>query len=566
MTTCITAGLTEPLRFLKSTVLSFNSTLGLGSNSESSLNVDLVDDCLDEAQAGAFGPINDPINYTVGAPVYFPDNPAQMAFSFGGVLTNWTVQRSSSGKTYNVKVSDPRQLMENTVVVVDSYLGSPQKHVNYFNAYAYYEQNVLNGDCTVFGSSRSTERGMPATKILEALSALQVYLCSATGYVFKVDISTFPGWVGCSYITRQLPSWYRIAGPSISLLQLLQDICDVLAYDFYVELVFVGGENLIRVGLVDLNANPLSFSAIVGGYANISTELSYGQELRNEKTKTVIFGEQVHYISIVDSFDFFFGEDVRNGVLTPVVPYKHDTCGFWIQKNIETLNVALDDPINSNGPFNISELDIRAAMSSYELWVARTFDENTPGSFNEAVRGKYPNLVRNFANSLKVLEDVGGAVDATGNAAKGIVDQQQNPNRALLEQNQPNFVNELKKIHGFINNLGNTYYGKQFISKLSEQICYIDNIDGEGTPRHYSSLPTNAGGWVEFGTPVLGLFDPELGVFRSEDNRVNSFAVFSTVNNAAPLDDPEKSDEQTDFFDAQDKVPEQSPPQPAPET
>jgi hypothetical protein len=365
-----------------------------------------------------------------------------------------------------------------------------------------------------------------------------------------------------------LPRWYRIAGPGVSLLQFLQDICDVLAYDFYVELLYINGENIIKVGLIDLNTDPPSFSAIVGGYANIATDLSYGQELRNEKTKTVIFGDQVHYITVVDSFDFFFGEDLRNGVLTPVIPYKYDTCGFWILKNIESLNVALEDPIDSNGPFEISELDIRSAMSSYELWVSRTFDENTPGSFNAALRGKFPNMVRNFADALKVLEAQGGAIDATGNAAKGIIDQQQNPNPALLEQNKPNFVDELKKMHAFVNNLGSTYYGKQFIAKLSEKICYIDNIDGENTPRHYSSLPTNAGGWVEFGTPVIGLNDPELGLFRAEDNRVNSFAVFSTSNEGVALNDPEEVDDtnKTDFSKEEDFVPEESPPQPEPET
>jgi hypothetical protein len=36
--------ISEPIRFLGATVLSFNSTLGLGS-SESTLNVDLIEDC-----------------------------------------------------------------------------------------------------------------------------------------------------------------------------------------------------------------------------------------------------------------------------------------------------------------------------------------------------------------------------------------------------------------------------------------------------------------------------------------------------------------------------------------
>jgi hypothetical protein len=119
--------------------MSFNCSLGLGSQ-ESTLNVDLVDDCAPEAAGigGSFQPITNQI--IVGAPVYFPDNVGAMPFSFGGVLTNWTVQQSSGGKVYNVKVSDPRQLLENTIVIIDSYSGAPVKGINYFNVYAHYEK------------------------------------------------------------------------------------------------------------------------------------------------------------------------------------------------------------------------------------------------------------------------------------------------------------------------------------------------------------------------------------------------------------------------------------------
>jgi hypothetical protein len=535
-TLCTQLGLDEPIRFLKSTVLSFNSSLGLGSTSESTLNVELVDDCEDSQRAGNFAPISDPANFSVGAPVYFPDNdPNPMNFSFGGLLSSWTIQKSSGGKTYNARVSDPRQLLENTTIIIDSYLGAPQKTINYFNVYAYYEQNVLLGDCAFFGSSRSTERGMPVVKILEALNAMGVTICSPTGYVFRVNISSFPGWANSVYLARLLPDWYRIAGPGVSLLQILQDICDLLAYDFYVNLVKVGGENIIQIGVVDLSIQPQSFNNILNSYENVATDISYGQELRNEKTKSLIFGEQVHYLSPVDEFDFFFGEDLRNNVLVPVVPYKRDSCGFWILKNIDQLNLSLNDPLPP-GPFQISELDIRSAMSSFELWSARTFDEDTPGSLNAAIRAKYPNLVRNFQDAINTLENIAGGLEQTANAAKGIVDQQQNPRRALALQNRPEIINEVKKIHAFVNNLGSTYYGKQFIAPLKEKICFIDNIDGENTPRLYSALPTNAGGWIEFNVPVLTLNDPDLGFFRSEDNRVTPFAAFATANNAVPIE------------------------------
>lgn len=536
-TTCTLPILNEPLKFLGATVLSFNCSLGLGPSSESTLNVDLIEDC----DAGdSFTPGDESL--LVGAPVYFPSNATNpMAFSFGGVLTNWTVQQSSSGKTFNAKVSDPRQLLDNTVVIIDSYVGPPQGSVNYFNAYAYYEQSVLQGDCAAFGTSGSTERGMPYNKIMNALLETGVTICSPTGYNFRVDITTFPGFSSSSVQnSRLLPDWFRIAGPGVSLLELLRQACDVLAYDFFVELYYINGENVIKIGLIDLNVQPGSFGSIVAAYNGTATDLGYGQELRNDKTKTIIFGEQVHYMSFANQFDFFFGEDLRGGQMVSVIPYARNECGFWILKNIDQLDITLNDPIGG-GPYSISELDIRCAMSSFEMWAARTFDSNTPGSFNAAVRGKFPGMVGNgFQAVQQNLVNIVGGVENI--AALGAIDAGQAPGLALMNRTLPENAEELRKIHTFINNLGSTYYGKQYISLLNQKICYALDIDGENTGFQFSDIPTSAGGWSEFGLPILGLSDPELGFFREDDNRVTCFGVFASANEDVEIPGPEELD------------------------
>lgn len=529
-TKCETIPLTQPLRFLKSTVLSFNASLGLGSQ-ESTLNVDLVDDCDPEVQAvaGNFQPTNDP-SVMVGAPVYFPDNVGAMPFTFGGVLTNWTIQQSSSGKTYNVKVSDPRQLLENTIVILDSYIGPPVKGINYFNVYAHFEKDVLlNQDCSVFGDARSNERGMPYTKIIEALISIDPTICSPTGYNYRIDFGTFPGISG----GRSVPDWYRVAGPSITVLQLLQDICDVLAYDFYVELVPLGGQNMIMVGLIDLKSPPSSFGGIVASYNGTATEMSYGQELRNEKTKMVLFGEKVHYLSYVNNFEYFFGEDFNpeKNILEPVVPYKVDECGFWIRKRIESLNLSLNKPLPTNGPYEISEIDIRTAMGSHEMWKNRAFDESSKGSFNVALRANWPELVSNRQNMFQALVNFGGAAAAAVDMA---VSNQNN--RAELDSNDNKRVEDLEKVRGLLSNLGSTYYGKQFFAKLNQRICWYRDGDEENTEIYYSDIPTGAGGWTD-NTPVIGLDDPDLGFFRQDDYRINCFARFTVSGSATQQDD-----------------------------
>lgn len=512
--------ITQPIKFLGATVLSFNSTLGFGSTQESSLNVDLVEDC---ENGDLFYPSNGLI--FVGGPVYFSAG----IFNFGGILTNWTVSQGGGGKTFNVKAVDPRQLLENSVIIIDTYLGPPTQGLNYFNVYAAYESSVLNGNCTAFGSSLTNERGMPYQKIISQLQQLNPTIYSPTGYAFTINFNSFP---------TGLPEYYRVPGPQITILQLLQDVCDVLGYDFYVELL-PGG--IISIGLINLRQEPVSFNSIISAYNGIATELSYGQELRNEKTRTVMFGEKQHYLAPVENFNFFFGEDNINNQMVPVIPFREDGCGFWINKKIDNLNAGLTRPFPTNGPYEISELDIRAAMASYKMWKNRVMTPSIPGSFNGAVRNNWPEAVEDLKAAGDMLTNGGAAIKATQNPQKGFVDQMQNGRRAGSKSNKPEFLNDLEKVYNFIRNLGTTYYGKQFFTPLNQRICYYRGDDFQEII--FSEIPTNDGGWVEEGIPILGLADPELTTFRETDNRVGCFAVFAV--NPAQATIPSGAEEDT---------------------
>lgn len=507
--------ITSPIKFLGATVLSFNSTLGLGM-SESSLTVDLIEDC-EATPPDLFLPANDLI--TVGADVYFDTTPSGGKFFFGGVLSSWTGSQGSGGRTFNVKVVDPRQLLENTAVIIDSYLGDPIVGVNYINAYAAWEKPVLDGNCAVYGTSFSSERGMPYQKIIEVLQSLNPEIYSPTGYKFNIDFSTFP---------QNLPEFYRVAGPSVSILQLLQDVCDVMGYEFYVSL---SPGALISIGLIDIKNPPGSFGNIIASYNGIATDLSYGQELRNEKTKAVLFGEKVHYLSGVQNFNFYFGEDLVGtdpAKFVPVIPFKTDDCGFWIKKKIDQLNLSLEKPFPNNGPFEISEFDIRTAMASYQTWINRVMEVKIPGTFNAEIRKQWPEAVEDIKAVNKTITNQADA------AASAMVDRVQNQRKGARDGMMPSTAADLQRVHQFVKNLGDTFYGKQFFCRLDQLICYYQSEDFSETV--FSDIPTQDGGWVEDGTPVLGLTDPDLGQFRQDDNRVGCFAVF-TINGQADVDD-----------------------------
>lgn len=511
---------TQPLIFLGATVLSFNSTLGFGQQ-ESTLSVDLIEDCQTDPPQ-AFGPRIG--TYSIGQPVYFTTQGVSPSnyFDFGGIITNWTINQSSSGKVYNVKISDPRAVLENCAVIVDSYLGPPLQTKNYFNVYASYEGGVLNQDCRGFGTSWSSERGMPYQKIINGLKSMNPTIYSPTNYPFTIDFSSFP---------TGLPEYYRVPGPSIGLLQLVSDVCDVLGLDFFITM---NEQYVIKINTISLNQQPQTFDWIINSFNGTATDLSYGQELRNDKTRSLIFGEQQHYLTYVNNFDFFFGTDELTG--DPIIPYARDACvGFWIAKRINTLNASLNMPFPTNGPYTISELDIRAAMSSYELWKTRVFNTSTPGTLNAAIRQLHPEGVADLDNAINTLANGATALDRS----LSISDSVNNPRQRDIYVNKYNVTDDLKKIHAFVQNLGDTYYGRQYIASLNQLICYNRSTDGQNYSQLiFSEIPTNAGGWVDAGTQVLGLSEPELSFFRQDDNRIGSFAQFSIDGASPPPENP----------------------------
>lgn len=508
---------TAPLKFLGATVLSFNTSLGLGSAQESSLNVDLIEDC----DAGdIFLPGAGDPNFQVGSPVYFSTAIDGSGFNFGGVLATWTITQGGSGRTFNVKVVDPRQLLENTVVVIDSYNGPPVKGINYFNVYAHYEGG---GGCATFGSSGSTEKGTPYTSIINGLKQINPVICSPTGYNYTINWATFPAGT---------PDFYRLPGPSVTISQLLQDVCGVLGLEYY---VYLTPGDIINIGTIDLKVEPTSFNNIVAQFDGLAVDLNYGQELRNEVTKSVMFGEQQHYLTPVSQFSFYFGEDWNGDQFVPIVPHKFDKLyGFWINKRIEELNITLNKPLPGNKTYEISEQDIRAAMASYEAWWDRVTNGNIQGSFNKAIRDNFKLDDQNVVKVFRAVQDDPDINDAI--RFKPLADIFGGPNKAKVVRDL--IQEDLQKIRSFVQNLGTTYYGKQWFVPFNENICYYRGEKFQELI--FSSDPTNEGGWVDYGTPVLGLSDPDLSSFRETDDRISCFVVFAQNDGDVPDTDKQE--------------------------
>jgi hypothetical protein len=457
-----------------------------------------------------------------------------MDFGFAGIITNWTVTEGSGGQTFTVTMSDPRRILDNAMVIVDTYNG-PVSGPNICNVYGSYEGSVLYGNCTSFGTSRTSERGMPYYMAMQGLVNLNPTVHTPTGYVLYIDYSGIP-WAS-------LPQHYRVNGPAISILQLITDVYEAIGYDFY---VYLGANNTIKFGGINLNATPPSFATLISSLGGQVTERSFGKELRVEKQKTLIFGEKVHYPSTSTVFKYYFGE--REGTCEPIVAFPDSECGFYIVINTCPLSASMRYPFGC-GYYALSEIDIRAAMGSYETWKNRVLSTSIPteycygGVCTPAFTSEAQTFYAEYdvpADSNQVFNNSGVSALADKNRAKAVADLMADGGRkgkAII--NKPVVDEDAQKIFSFVRSIGSTYYGKQFLARLDEKICYTigENVSGSCPTQEkmYSSVPTNDGAWIENGGSILGLSDPYLGFFRQDDGRVGSFAVFNTSGESPPV-------------------------------
>ena len=231
-------------------------------------------------------------------------------FSFPGILTKYDRAWSSSGETYSVSITDPRQILENTKIILDGYAGRTATadghfnidstrifdegwngYYNIINVFGYYENHRFQNSGKTSGGMQwfapgsgavtneygaSTFRGiLPAVDFLisgtnknyiEAMEpfggpiyynedvrqlgfggstnppfGLQKNLSTGLPYNvhrYAVDLSDLYNlsayWNPNPPAPGILPDDFRISGESMSLLQLVQQVCDQAGCDFFV--------------------------------------------------------------------------------------------------------------------------------------------------------------------------------------------------------------------------------------------------------------------------------------------------------------------------------------------
>lgn len=603
--------LKEPIKFLGCSTISFNSQIGWGLDS-STITVELVEDC---EKGDRFIGRDQEI---IGTARYFDTRDPQWVaeeidtprwesnFVFGGIVTNWTQTQGTSGHIFSIQMSDAKQLLSNIFIETDTYSWYPIWDKNYFNVLAKYEANVFYGDCQWYGTANSNQRGMNYNNIIQGLlniaeddqawnniddqsvfenrkfnqrpvvySPLHGWFVNGTqvqhtafvidfGLVNSRDFSNpnneyMQSWRGDALPIG--PNFYRIAG-SITLLDLINNICDLMARNFYVSMYYDAeyDAHVIQIRCVHLiDEYAGNYTAIVENFNGAATDLSYGREFNNNKNRNMIMGENVHFMSQATLFNHYFGDSTLGAPQSPLVnsnfqyldPLGRISPGdnFWVKIDVTQLNVGLYTPFPSNSVY-ISEKDLLAATAGKHIWEMRATaikvdaagneiedNLNAPeGSLNKYLREMHPGLTTLAMDTITRLVD-------TMNRRKffGVVDNERFPINDMLlntfngygyQNNDQKLIKDLEAIYNFVSELANKYYGKQFLYQLNENICYnYVDPDTESGALEFSASPTNEGAWVEPGNYILGLRDGYLAPFKTEDGRTGSFVRFDVGGN-----------------------------------
>jgi hypothetical protein len=338
--TCTPASIYGPFEqtlFLGCSVESFTASAGWNEQS-SSLNVTVFqDDCT--------APVTQPKYYwdsnlykqsttaadpgfigesyeIIGSPAYFRVGD----FEYSGIIQSWERVRSASRyNAYSITLSDPREILAGTELIINEYAGAVYNEAaiaNLFNVFGYMEQyGVLcpqyyqsdqgvysPGDESIdgavfgtpaggFGGSWVNDNGMQWNRMKAAFNILAnspspvsnsfspygriLYSASATsGYgLLGADrtISTDSGYNVAEYLVDlseipDMPTYWRMDGSNVGLLDTITQVCSEAGFDYYIELLPIRGAlsiasgsgigKVIKIRTVDRGSVPSSLNHI----------------------------------------------------------------------------------------------------------------------------------------------------------------------------------------------------------------------------------------------------------------------------------------------------------------
>ena len=523
----------EQTLFLGCSVLSFTAQAGWGDQI-SEVTVEIVQDPCDRDKVHYSNFVKQIFNgpdpgFTepnIGAPAFFK----VADFEFAGLIQSYDQKEGADGyPVFSVKLVDPRVILGKVQVIVDNYEGNVGLMHNLINVYGFLESLTTNcpalevddmifgAPAGGFGSASRTDRGIPWSNIRAALSALIGHTqgspkntYSMGGVFFRGggaggygEIDT--GLASARYIVDltelpDAPSYYRIQGPVISLMDLITQVCQDAGCDYYVELLPTNGFLVIKLRVLVRNNQPaigtitnfITANSIAAGGHGVITD-AIGRELRSEVNNSFIIGsKQRNYYeeNTASNITPYWGRDLDGNLLES----EYDGVDWAVKLDFRRINLSLVTPVPQvlGSDFGwVGECELRAALGDFQTFVNYVSGQENASRLRDYLKTTLGFLGRNVKargniQHIPIQVNV-GAPDNAGNVAA-------------------NNERDMKTLYNWLNAYAGDFYGKKYLVK-APWVCYGSDTDSGQTI--WTNLPSTEGGWSEQ-TDVLGITNPSI--------------------------------------------------------
>ncbi len=557
--------------FLGCSVLSFSATAGWNGES-SSVTVEIAPDPCNSppghykafwAGHGVYvteqqwtGPDPGFTFPNMGAPVYF----RVADFEYSGLIQGWTVKEDPAGKpVYTVKLVDPRIILDNAQVILDSYEGGHQGLYNLFNVYGYLESTAANcSDVTVngakfgapaqgFGGARRTARGLPWDLIKAAVQDLAGNIGGVSsdwsqGGLFYRGTSG-GGWgelnygihpAGARYVLdlEEVPNsytWdYRITGPVVSISDLINQVCQDAGCDYYVELLPTGTSLIIKVRTISRTNQPALGTSEIQGFITANNILlggngivsdSFGRELRSEVNSSFLIGakgRQLYQELDSNNMTPFWGWDADGNLLQS--EFGGGKQGWSVDLDLRKVNLILYNPVTIdvvNGTYGtVYENEMRYSLGDYETFISKILTMQGPDC-PTVIQQYYRDTLGIKINDVR-NRDPGQMDDRV--AIDGLVGREGGVNDG--SPTNPKVVDG-KTFFNWLQSYVQDFWGKKFLV-LCPNVCSAIDVDTQETI--YSDEPSTEGAWTvpADNTPILGITNPSVAAdfFKDDAGKV----------------------------------------------
>ena len=471
-------------------------------------------------------------------------------FYYGGILQSWEQSKDLGGKTFNIKLVDPSFILAGTQIILDGYTGQTFGIPNLINVYAFLEYfygtyapthsslaaMLSYTPVQYFAGNTASYDGLSWNAIKSALSIItNSYLFSSFGsrlkfrdWSYYLDLSEIP------YVDNA----FRISGDCLSILELVDQVCEYTGRSYFVELIKSGGYNFIKVRTTSRKAQPIpalrvdqavgseiearlnqgAVTSFVGDGTN-SAGISRGLELRkDETTNCIMVGD---YRSDIWQITYAGSQDGYSDTIWPYWGLDANNYPIIAEDVDDYHNFTLDATgwgISGLSSYNVDLIELRAATEGMSFW-------------ESVAKIKHPELI----SLIDLASEYGLTYESATDFKQKAYIQSLQKSDDIVDTSKDNVqklasIENLAKvfqIYGVISNLAQNYMGKKYMVGLPFIASAVSDTEPFAIKLNFK--PTDSG-WSDFAILNLSLDSVEIEKFRNEQGKLVGFAYFQSYS------------------------------------